>query len=306
MYICDSIPRGTAVPLIGTVTETPHTRAIADRADHIHVGHGNGCSRLHRVAHCCGESCCTRPKRCHDQRSSGCQTCCWCCANDLIRTGANVEYMTLRKLLGDELVLEQHERGTLQVVSLGAGMDSRAFRLGLNDVTFFEVDKPGLFDVKEPLVSDVPQQCAARHTVIGTVGIMDLGASLRAAGFDSNRPTTWLMEGIFPYLSVPIMRQLASDIGRLSAPGSALWGDGFSKTSVDRGMEFHGVPFESGFDDYDELFRLAGFDDAKAVDMSGVHFDRQAKAVRIDPAYVLTPQRTHGREMCLMVRAYKN
>ena len=227
-------------------------------------------------------------------------------ANDLIRTGANVEYMTLRKLLGDELVLEQHELGTRQVVSIGAGMDSRAFRLGLNDVTFFEVDKPGLFDVKEPLVADVPRQCAARHTVIGTVGEMDLEVALRAAGFDSARPTTWLMEGLFPYLTVPIMRQLASDIGRLSAPGSALWGDGFSKTSVDRGMEFHGVPFESGFDDYDELFRLAGFDDAKAVDMTGVYLDRQAKDVRIDPAYVLTPQRTRGRDMCLMVRAYKN
>ena len=36
--------------------------------------------------------------------------------------------------------------------------DSRAFRLGLRDTAFFEVDKQGLFDVKEPLVAGVPLQ----------------------------------------------------------------------------------------------------------------------------------------------------
>jgi O-methyltransferase involved in polyketide biosynthesis len=57
-----------------------------------------------------------------------------------------------------------------QVVSLGAGMDSRAFRLGLADMTFFEVDKQALFEVKEPLVSGTPLQAAARHLVVGTIG----------------------------------------------------------------------------------------------------------------------------------------
>jgi O-methyltransferase involved in polyketide biosynthesis len=50
-----------------------------------------------------------------------------------------VDYMTRRALIGDELVLDQHRKGTRQVVSLGAGMDSRAFRLGLTDTIFFEV-----------------------------------------------------------------------------------------------------------------------------------------------------------------------
>ena len=57
----------------------------------------------------------------------------------------------------------------------------------------------------------------------------------------------WLLEGLLPYISRERMPQLAKDIGALSAAGSGLWGDGFSKSSVDRGMVFHGVPFESGF-----------------------------------------------------------
>ena len=180
--------------------------------------------------------------------------------DQLLRAGANVEYMTKRALIGDELVLEQHGKGVRQVVSLGAGMDSRAFRLGLNDTVFYEVDKSGLFDVKEPLVASDPLQAAGRRLVVGTIGVMDLQAKLEEAGFDRSLPTTWLMEGLAPYLTVDKMEQLARDVGTLSAPGSALWLDGFSKTSVDSGMYFHGVKFESGFDDYDELWLSNGFD----------------------------------------------
>ena len=150
----------------------------------------------------------------------------------LLQNGANVEYMTMRALLGDELCLDAHARGVRQVVSLGAGMDSRAYRLGLTDTTFFEVDKQGLFDVKEPLVASTPLQAARRMLVVGTIGSMDLPAALKDAGFNSSIPTTWLMEGLAPYLTVRHMEELALDVGTLSAPGSALWLDGFSKVPV--------------------------------------------------------------------------
>ena len=115
--------------------------------------------------------------------------------------GPNVEYFSKRCLLGDELIQERHaSAGVRQVVSLGAGMDARAFRLDLHDTTFYEVDKQGLFDIKEPLVADVPLECAARRCVVGTLGEMDLGAKLREAGFDSSQPTVWLLEGLMMYI----------------------------------------------------------------------------------------------------------
>ena len=101
------------------------------------------------------------------------------------------------------------------------------------------------------------------------------------------------------------MIELAKEIGALSAPGSGLWGDGFSKTSVDRGIVFHGVPFESGFDDYDVLFREAGFDQSQAFDFAGISIDKRTGRMSIDPRYILTPEKARGRDMCLMVRAYK-
>lgn len=234
----------------------------------------------------------------------------------LFQQGANVGYMTLRKQIGDDLVLQQHEQfGSRQVVSLGAGMDSRAFRLGLDDTTFFEVDRPGLFEVKEPLVADVPLQCASRNTVPGVIGEVDLVAALIAAGFDRTQPTTWLLEGLLPYLSEEVVRKLAADMGRLSARGSAMWGDGFSKTSVEKGMSFHGVPFVSGFDDYDDVFRKAGFETASAFAMSGAFLRKNeadgggklhgADTVWIDPRCEMTAERLRGQESCVMVRAYK-
>jgi len=225
--------------------------------------------------------------------------------DSLLHAGANVNYMTRRALIGDELVLSGHVNGTRQVVSLGAGMDSRAFRLGLSDTTFFEVDKQALFDVKEPLVAENVLQASSRHLVVGTIGQMDLPAALRAAGHDSALSTTWLMEGLAPYLTVAIMNQLAKDVGALSAPGSSLWLDGFSQTSVEKGMYFHGVKFESGLDNYDELWLSNGFDFAQQIDMTGVYLDG-AQKIQVDPRYIVTATQTRGHNMCLMARATKS
>ena len=72
-----------------------------------------------------------------------------------------------------------------------------------------------------------------------------------------------------------------------------------------QGMSFHGVRFESGLDDYDDLWRRNGFDDAQQVDMSGVYIDGRTNKISIDRRYVMTEADTRGRQVCLMARAYK-
>ena len=246
----------------------------------------------------------------------------------LLHDGANVEYMSLRKTLGDELVREMYESQTVrQVVSIGAGMDSRAFRLALPGVSYFEVDSQELFDLKEPLVVDVPLGAAGctRRIVPGFLGAegFDLSRELRAAGHVAGKPTVWLMEGLLPYLTREQCCSLASQLGSLSAPGSALWGDSFTQTSIARGMVFHGVPFAEGCDDYDEVFqKLGGFQRSEAFDMGGVELAMEghgrgrhglasfasatAVGVRIDPSSRITKETCRGRGMCVMVRAFKS
>eukprot|EP00933_Yihiella_yeosuensis_P072050 TRINITY_DN8033_c0_g1_i1.p1 TRINITY_DN8033_c0_g1~~TRINITY_DN8033_c0_g1_i1.p1 ORF type:complete len:298 (+),score=31.88 TRINITY_DN8033_c0_g1_i1:23-895(+) len=218
----------------------------------------------------------------------------------------NVGYMTMRCLVGDELVLEMYERyGVRQVVSIGAGMDSRAFRLsGVNDARFFEVDSKDLFAMKEPLVADLPLKCAERNLVLGRVGDgFDLGQALVAQGFDPSLGSVWLLEGLVPYLTESNLVSVLAEIGNLAASPSAIWFDGFSKTSVQGGMVFHGVPFESGFDDYDEVLLKSGFSTAAVYSSDGVNV-RNGR-VNWNEAYRLSKERLQGRHGCLVAYGYK-
>jgi len=215
------------------------------------------------------------------------------------------EYMTKRALMGDTLVQDGHRRGARQVVSLGAGMDSRAFRMGLYDTAFFEVDSSDLFESKEPLVVDVPLQCKFRQIVPGWLGKMDLAAELENAGFDREQPTVWLMEGLVMYLNRNDMQKVASEINELSARGSSLWHDAFSKTSIDRGMSFHGVPFIGGLNDYDDLWKANGFNVAEVLGTEGVWIDKSEQTLKIDRHCCYTSHQLQGRPALLFVRAWK-
>eukprot|EP00930_Biecheleria_cincta_P095139 TRINITY_DN87156_c0_g1_i1.p1 TRINITY_DN87156_c0_g1~~TRINITY_DN87156_c0_g1_i1.p1 ORF type:complete len:286 (-),score=48.60 TRINITY_DN87156_c0_g1_i1:350-1144(-) len=214
-------------------------------------------------------------------------------------------HMLKRTLIGDDLVKEKHSTGVRQVVSLGAGMDSRAFRLGLYDTRFFEVDMQSLFDVKEPLLRDFPAQCLDRQIVAGNLGSMDLKVALQEAGFNASQPSCWLLEGLVMYLTAAEMRKLATEIGKLAAPGSSLWHDAFSETSVKQGMSFYGAPFKSGLDDYSDLWRHCGFRKSMMMDAGGAWVDRRARKLQMDRRYEMSSSQLHGKPMCLLVRADK-
>eukprot|EP00929_Paragymnodinium_shiwhaense_P120631 TRINITY_DN92620_c0_g1_i1.p1 TRINITY_DN92620_c0_g1~~TRINITY_DN92620_c0_g1_i1.p1 ORF type:complete len:311 (-),score=48.23 TRINITY_DN92620_c0_g1_i1:271-1119(-) len=226
-------------------------------------------------------------------------------ATDLLRgAGGNVDHMIKRCTIGDELCSEGYNNhGVRQVVSIGAGMDSRAFRLGMYEATFFEVDSEDLFSVKEPLVADVELQAAARKAVIGRVGDdFDLRQELISQGFDPMKPSVWLLEGLVSYLTAQNMVKVAGEIGSLAAPGSALWFDGFSKSTVSNGRIFYGVPYESGFDDYDELLRNNGFKTAEVYDAGGVYVERGR--VIWDRRWLVNKDYLRGRGAALMIRAF--
>ena len=168
--------------------------------------------------------------------------------------------------------------------------------------------------MKEPLVADLPlgaPRCT-RHAVPGFLGApgFELGRELRSAGHDASKPTVWLMEGLLPYLTRAQCCALATELGKLSVAGSALWGDSFSHTSVARGMVFHGVPFAEGLDDYDEVFKqLSGFQRSESYDMGGVELVTRGNGgrptVHFDPSARISKESIYGRSACVMVRAYK-
>eukprot|EP00929_Paragymnodinium_shiwhaense_P032349 TRINITY_DN17944_c0_g1_i1.p1 TRINITY_DN17944_c0_g1~~TRINITY_DN17944_c0_g1_i1.p1 ORF type:complete len:253 (-),score=42.06 TRINITY_DN17944_c0_g1_i1:302-1060(-) len=207
-------------------------------------------------------------------------------------------HLLKRTLIGDNMVREAHAKGIRQVVLLGAGMDSRAFRLGFRDMDFFEVDKQALFDVKEPVLEGVPVQAARRVVVPCNLGRARLCDLLRNAGFDSSRPSCWLLEGLVMYLTAEELTWVASEVGLLAACGSMLWHDDLLQ-SRQRNTEVPAESSEPVFTDYSTIWKQTGFDRTLVLS-EDLREDLHEK--------VLLKQTPLGRPKgrCLLVRAEKS
>lgn len=150
---------------------------------------------------------------------------------------ACAEVVVPRTVAIDEAV-RAHLTG--QLVILGAGLDTRAWRLpDLARTDVWEVDHPASQQDKRarlaeaaavPLGADESGRIAvelpvtarsARFTPVDFT-VDDLGAALDAAGHDPSAPTTWLWEGVVPYLARGEVRATVAALAARTAPGSAL------------------------------------------------------------------------------------
>ncbi|MBO4238551.1 MULTISPECIES: SAM-dependent methyltransferase [Pseudonocardia] len=113
--------------------------------------------------------------------------------------------------------------GTTQVVLLAAGLDARALRLPWPaGTTVFEVDQPKVLDFKDGVVAGAGITPTARRVTVPVDLRHDWPAALTAAGFDPDRPTAWLAEGLLPYLPADAERLLFERVHALSVPGSRI------------------------------------------------------------------------------------
>ena len=132
-------------------------------------------------------------------------------------------WVVARTVFLDELVMAACADGTRQVVLLGAGFDTRAFRLPWPPgVRCFELDTQDVLASKEQVLT-------AQHAVPGCERITvpgdlrdDWPAALRAVGLQPDEPTGWVAEGLLVYLSPDDVDQLLDRVTSLSAPGSRL------------------------------------------------------------------------------------
>jgi methyltransferase (TIGR00027 family) len=113
-----------------------------------------------------------------------------------------------------------------QVVLLAAGLDTRAFRLTWPaDTRLFEVDQLAVFAHKNAIL-DAQRAVPCCDRVVVAVDLRDdWPEALVAAGFECDRPTIWVAEGLLFYLAEAAVHRLLEDTHRLSAPGSYLAAD---------------------------------------------------------------------------------
>lgn len=110
-----------------------------------------------------------------------------------------------------------------QLVVLGAGLDARAWRMTeLSDVAVFEVDHPASQQDKRERADGLEPVAKSLTYVPVDFGRDALGAALAGAGHDSAVATTWVWEGVLPYLTQPEVDSTLAVVAGRSAPGSRL------------------------------------------------------------------------------------
>jgi methyltransferase (TIGR00027 family) len=126
-------------------------------------------------------------------------------------------------VIDDAVTAAVTDQGGRQVVLLGAGLDTRPWRLpALDTVTVFCVDHPATqADARARAAGLTP---LARQLVFAAVDLTteSLDAALEAAGHDRTAPTVWIWEGVVPYLRKTDVAATATAVARRSAVGSVL------------------------------------------------------------------------------------
>ncbi|OIT21041.1 PREDICTED: uncharacterized protein LOC109219410 [Nicotiana attenuata] len=108
-----------------------------------------------------------------------------------------------------EAALSSFDGGATQVVLLGAGMDTRAYRLScLKESDIFEIDFPEVLQMKTSVLKEAineqkrPMLTAKSLKRVGTdLREKDWLKKLQASGLELKKNTVWVLEGILYYLS---------------------------------------------------------------------------------------------------------
>jgi methyltransferase (TIGR00027 family) len=111
--------------------------------------------------------------------------------------------------------------GVRQIVILAAGLDSRAYRLAWPDGTVvFELDQPKVLEFKRQVLADHGDAPTADRREVAVDLREDWPKALRNSGFDPDKPSAWLAEGLLMYLPESAQEQLYTGIDTLAASGS--------------------------------------------------------------------------------------
>jgi methyltransferase (TIGR00027 family) len=168
----------------------------------------------------------------------------------------------IRTRLIDDLVRQAIAAGARQALLLGAGFDSRPYRLTeLRGVPLFEVDHPATQQAKlqrlqrrlDPLPPNV-------RFVPVDFEVDNLETALLQAGFDPQLPSVAVWEGVVSYLTPAAVEQNFQILSRILAPQSRLIFTYVHKGALDGSVLFPeaarwkssvrstGEPFTFGFD----------------------------------------------------------
>jgi methyltransferase (TIGR00027 family) len=136
-----------------------------------------------------------------------------------------VGFIVARDRYIDDILQDYLKDGLQQLVILGAGLDSRAYRFdGLKDrVKFFEVDHPATQADKlarlQAILGRIPAYVA--YVPVNFI-TQTLEQRLPESGYDPNLKTLFIWQGVTMYLTAEAVDDTLRFVMQHSAPGSAI------------------------------------------------------------------------------------
>ena len=124
----------------------------------------------------------------------------------------------------DDVLKRSLEKGIEQLVILGAGFDSRAYRIaGMDQVQVFEIDLPGTGKLKRIRLEKVLGAVPENVTLVGmNFDRQNLDDVLRAAGFQKNKITLFIWEGVTQYITAEAVNNTLEFVSGVSGVKSAI------------------------------------------------------------------------------------
>ena len=103
----------------------------------------------------------------------------------------------------DDVLNNAIKEGVGTVVNLGAGMDTRAFRIsGIENIQYFELDFPELQKVKRAYIDKKIGELPSNVSFVPVdFNSQDLGEELKKAGYTLSSKTLFIWEGVTQYIS---------------------------------------------------------------------------------------------------------
>jgi methyltransferase (TIGR00027 family) len=150
------------------------------------------------------------------------------------RSADSVAPMVLRTRFFDDFLQRiclQH--AIRQVVLVAAGLDTRAFRLNWPAGTrLFELDQSAVLKYKEQVLRSAGARPACQRQTIEADLTGPWKEKLVKAGFDTQHPSVWLLEGFLFYLPNESVTHLLDEVTSLAAPKSWMGFDVINSTML--------------------------------------------------------------------------
>ncbi|WP_410535531.1 class I SAM-dependent methyltransferase [Streptomyces sp. KL2] len=197
-----------------------------------------------------------------------------------------VPFLAIRTAYMDQAIVRTvAERGIRQVVFLAAGMDTRFHRLPWPDgVTVYELDRPALLEAKARMLAGEPAPAGRTRRAVAVDLTGQWTGALKEAGWRSEEPVLWVVEGLLFFLTEESVRTLLATLSDTSAAGSVLIGDLISRAALDNplsrpflsALAEDGNPWLFGTDEPERLLEDSGWSprEVKQPGEEGADFGR--------------------------------